>query len=108
MIRRFLLVVLALLVLGFAFGCGFIVGALVGTVDAYHRQYLEEREAFAPTIAADPAFAGIEIVQRSDGGIQLIGKVPTPEDLERLRDHVIRAIGETRAKEAMQAIHVSR
>ena len=77
-------------------------GDLWGVGARYHRRrYLEEREALAPILAGDPAFAGVEVHEKSDGGVFLTGAVPTPEDRERLRASVARALGEKRSKEAV-------
>jgi hypothetical protein len=60
-----------------ALGAGFVAGILRGIMDAYHHRYLESREAVAPVLAAEPAFAGVELSMRSSGGISLTGRVPT-------------------------------
>jgi hypothetical protein len=103
-----LLVTGGLLALGFCAGSGFILGLLRGVGSAYHRQYLEEREALAPVLAGDPAFAGVEIREFSGGGAYLSGEVPTAADLDRLRVKVEHAIGARRAREALTAVGVRR
>ena len=55
--RRVLVIVGSLLALGLCFGCGLVAGLVGGNRQAYHLRYLEEREAVAPLLAADPAFA---------------------------------------------------
>jgi len=104
--RRLLLITGSLLVLGFCLSSGVVVGRLLGEGGAYHRRYLEEREALAPALAADPAFAGVEIREQSKGGMYLRGDVSTPADLERLRGITVRAVGEARAKEVMRSVRV--
>jgi hypothetical protein len=89
------------LLLTLGFGPGFLVGAICGELGAYHRRYIEERDALAPVLAGDPAFAGVKVLEKSDGGVFLIGEVATPEDLGRLRAAVARALGENRSKEAV-------
>lgn len=95
------------LVLPFScFGVGLILGALYGSLNTYHLRYLEERAIIAPILAKDPAFAAVEIHERSDGGVWLLGEVPAPEDRERLRTSVTRALGESRSKEVMAGVEV--
>jgi hypothetical protein len=83
-----------------------IVGLVLGERGAYHRRYLEEHRLLAAAMANEPAFAGIQIDERSDGGAYLIGELPHQPDFERLQAVVIRAVGETRAKLAAHAVHV--
>ena len=106
--RRPIRIAGGLLVLGLCFGSGLLIGLLRGTRDTYHLRYLEEREAIAPTIGADSAFARVEVEERSDGGVELVGEVPTPADLDRLRRLMVRRLGEHRADEAMLAVGMSR
>ncbi|MDY3558524.1 hypothetical protein R5W23_005644 [Gemmata sp. JC673] len=106
--RRVWLIAGTGLVLGMCFGCGLMAGLLGGTRKAYHLRYLEEREAVAPILKADPAFAGIELCERSSGGIYLMGEVPTPADVERLRVQVLRTVGEPRSREVMLNVSVRR
>ena len=61
-----------------------------------------------PAIAGNSAFSRVEIEERSDGGVNLFGTVPTPEDLERLRGLVARALGEKRARDTMRPVSVGR
>ncbi len=89
-----LLVTGSILALAFCAGAGFLVGAIVGEGGSYHRRYLEERDLLAPALTVDPAFARVEIFERSNGGVFLVGEVPSAADLERLRGVVVRAIGE--------------
>jgi hypothetical protein len=103
-----LLIAGALLALGLSFGAGLVIGLVAGNRDAYHRRYLEEREAIAAAVAADPAFGRVEVVERSAGGVDLVGEVPATGDLDRLRQLLIRRLGEHRAHEAMLAVDVSR
>ncbi len=107
MLRRLLLVVGSLLVLGFCFCSGLIVGLVSGNRNAYHLRYLEERGVIAPIVAADPAFKRVEVEERSDGGVSLVGEVPTQADLDRLRGHVVRAVGEPRAQDVIRGVAVS-
>jgi hypothetical protein len=88
--------------LGCAIGLG--LGVLVGEQNGYQRRYLEEKELVEPILAGDPAFAGVRIQRRSNGGIDLIGDVPTVADRERLRGHVARALGENRAQEIVLGV----
>jgi hypothetical protein len=96
-----------LLALGLCLGSGLVIGLTRGTRDTYHLLYLEERAAIAPVIASDPAFARVEVGERSNGGVELVGGVPTPRDLDRLRGLIVRRLGEHRANEAMLAVGVS-
>jgi hypothetical protein len=105
--RRLTLIAGALLALGLCFGSGWVIGLMQGTRDAYRLRYLEERAAIAPAIAADPAFARVEVGERSNGGVELVGEVPTTGDLDRLRELLVRRLGEHRGNEAMLAVEVS-
>lgn len=84
-----------------------LLGRVGGERGAYHRQYLKEREALAPVLASDPAFAGVELDERSRGGVDLLGEVRSPDDKERLRAAVTRMVGEARAKEMLIGISVA-
>jgi hypothetical protein len=106
--RRLMLIAGGLLALGLCFGSGLVIGLMRGTRDTYHLRYLEEREAIAPAIGADPAFARVEVEERSNGGVELVGEVPSSADLGRLRGLIVRRLGEHRANEAMLAVGVSR
>lgn len=99
--RRVLLALGSVFALGFCLCSGMALGLLLGEQGAYHRRSLEERAAVAPLLAGDPAFAGVELHDRSDGGVWLSGEVPTAEDLDRLRAGVARAVGERRARDAV-------
>jgi hypothetical protein len=99
---------LFLLGIGFFFVVGFVVGQLLGTRQLEHGWYLEEKEVLTPVLAGDPAFAAVEICEESSGGVYLAGKVPTPEDLARLRSSVGRALGEHRAKDMLYAVEAKR
>jgi hypothetical protein len=100
-------IAVALLAVVLGFGSGLVIGLMRGNRDAYHLRYLEERDAIAPVLAADPAFAHVEFEERSSGGIELVGEVPTPADRDRLRGRIVRLLGERRADEAMLAVGVS-
>jgi hypothetical protein len=103
--RRILLGVSLLLSFGCCFGSGLFFGIMRGERFGYNRQYQQERELIEPILAKDPAFAAVEIHIRSNGGIFLSGEVPTTEDSARLRELVVRAVGEPRAKEILLAVH---
>ena len=68
MCGRWLRIVGALFALALCFAAGVVVGGIGGNLQAYHLRYLEERDAFAPVLAGDPAFAGVEICELSCGG----------------------------------------
>ena len=104
--KKFLLGFCLLLAIGFGLCIGGVLGLLTGEYGAYQRLYLEQYDIVAPTLASDPAFAKVEVLERSDGGIWLLGEVPTSADRERVTNVVIRAIGEKRAKEAMGGVKV--
>ena len=57
-------------------------------------------------MANEPAFAEIQIDERPDGGAYLIGELANRPDFERFNAMVIHAVGETRAKQAICAVHV--
>jgi hypothetical protein len=77
------------------------LGELRGVRGAYHHRYLQEHRIIAPILAKDPSFTNVAISEQSSGGVFIGGVVPTPEDRERLRTTVTRALGESRAKEVM-------
>lgn len=99
--RRAFLVAGGLVALGLCFGCGLLAGLIAGSVQANQRRYHEEKEAIGPILAADPAFAGVELRPLSDGGIYLTGEVPAAADLERLENQVVRAVGEPRSRRVL-------
>ncbi len=89
---------------GCCFGTGLVGGLMVSEGGNYSSRVEEEWRAVAPVLGSDPAFAGVEIHQRSDGGICLWGTVPTGPDLERLHTQIARVLGEQRGREAMNAV----
>lgn len=101
-----LVIVGGLLLVILCSGAALLLGAVGGERGAYHRRYLEEREVLAPVLASDPAFAGVELDERSRGGVDLIGEVQSPDEMERLRGAVTRAVGEARAKEMLLGVSV--
>ena len=106
LLRWGLLTVGAFFSLGCCFGSGVVVGLLRKEGEYRNEQYRRERELIAPILAADPAYSRIEIYPLSVGGISLVGGVPTAADKDRLREQVIRAVGEARASQMMLGIDV--
>ena len=90
------------LVIGFGFG------VLYTELRGYHQQYLDEREQIEPILASDPAFREVWCSRRSDGGVYLFGSVPTKADRDRLRERIVRVVGEKRADDIMYALRVFR
>jgi hypothetical protein len=105
---RVLIVVGGLLALAFCSSAGLVAGGLLATRNVYHRRYVEERDVLAPALAGDAAFSDVEIDERSRGGADLIGVVPSPADRDRLRAAVARALGEARADEMLFGVSVGR
>jgi hypothetical protein len=105
---RVLMVTSFLLALGFSLCVGLGVGLLAGERGAYHRRYLEEREAIVSVLAGEPAFAGVEVHELSAGGAFLGGEVSSAEALDRLQACVTRAVGERRARDAVGGVSVGR
>lgn len=99
-----LLGVVFALALGLCMGAGFFVGLLVGEQSTYHRRFKEEQQALAPVLAADPIFAELQLQEYSGGGVLVSGEVPTVKDLARLKEVVIRVLGEQQAKQAMSNV----
>jgi hypothetical protein len=97
-----------LLATGFCFTSGFIFGIFRGEGGAYYRQYEDENEAVTPILASDPAFGMITANQHSAGGVYLSGEVSTREDLDRLRNAIVLAVGKHRAEELMRGVTVKR
>src|SRR5581483_12178343 len=106
MLKRILMITASVIALVLCFSCGLFAGLLRGESDASHRRFLEEQKAIAPLLAGDPAFSDVQLHEYSAGGVWLGGRVPTAEDLARLRAGIIRAIGEGRAKEAVAGVRV--
>jgi hypothetical protein len=104
--RRVLLITGGLILILLVSGAALLLGAVSGSRGAYHRRFLEEREALAPALASDPAFERLEIHERSNGGVFLVGELKSAADFERLRDIAIRAVGESRAKSIVRGIDV--
>jgi hypothetical protein len=104
---RWLLPVLVVAAVALAGFIGFWVGVIIGSTRANHRLYLEEREVVEPVVQGHPRFAGVEISGRSDGGVSLIGEVPSRADLDRLRAEVAHAIGRHRTELAVSTVKVS-
>lgn len=88
-------------------GVSYLLGNFWGYEGAYHNRYREERAVIAPILANDQAFAAVEMTPRSNGGVLLHGLVPTPEDRERLRTSIARALGESRSRDIVGGIDVT-
>lgn len=90
--------------------CGGVVGYAYGVVTSNlglnHQRFLQERETFAPLLAADPAFAGITIREYSAGAAWLYGTVATAEDLDRLKTLIVQQVGQARAERALRHVEV--
>lgn len=93
-------------VLGLIIGFGF--GILYTEQRGYQQRYLEEREQIEPILASDPAFKKVWCSRRSNGGVALDGTVPTQVDHDRLRERIVRAVGENRTKEIVLSVMVFR
>jgi hypothetical protein len=83
------------------FGClvSFGVGILIGEGNKYQHRYEEERLAVEPLISSSPAYRGIEIHRRSNGGIYLAGEI-CRSDLPAFKEGLTKVLGKTRAEEA--------
>jgi hypothetical protein len=80
-------------------GCVSSILTRIGVEHMYgHKLYEDERNTVAPTIAKDPAFKGVDIGEDSEGGVWIVGYVPTTADKNRLKELVVRALGERRAE----------
>jgi hypothetical protein len=78
-----------------------------GVQQCYQDQYFRERELIEP-ILRQPQYSRVELGQRSNGGIYLVGDVPTRAELDHLREAIVRAVGESRAQEILLAVHARR
>lgn len=102
----------ALLYFGICFGICFVIAVSFGLgrglteLEAYSKQYQEERALIEPFLASDPAFKEIKCSQRSNGGVSLMGTVPKQADWDRLHEQIIRFVGERRASEIMYGVQV--
>lgn len=85
---------------------GFGIGLTAAHFQAYKKQYDEERAMIEPFLASDPAFKDLRCSQRSNGGVSLSGMVRKHADLDRLREQIIRFVGERRALEIMSEGYV--
>jgi hypothetical protein len=84
----------------------FLLGAVIATRDLYHARYEEERKFVEPILRGNPSYSAVDIYERSDGGISLVGEVASVGDRDRLRSELIRAIGEVRAEHAVGGVNV--
>jgi hypothetical protein len=74
-----------------------------------HSRYVEERDALdaiVPPIAKDPAFKDVHITEESSGMAWISGYVPTTADKKRLKDLIIRALGERHGEYLMKPVRV--
>ncbi len=108
MFRRLPLIAGCLLALGLSFVTGGVIGWGRSNLQMYHNRFEEERSFVAPIIADNPAFANVQICERSNGGIYLLGEVDSQEDLELLRNQMLKALGELRVAQVMLAVGVKR
>lgn len=112
MVPRLSLIAGCILAFGLFFGTGlltgFVAGHLVGQLQTRHTQYEEERDFVAPIITANPTFSNVRIGERSVGGIWLVGEVDSQADLELLRSQMLKALGELRVTDVMDAVSVKK
>ncbi len=108
MSRRIVLVSLAVgvLVATASLTLGYVVGVIAGERGAYHRQFTEERDALAPKLVTDPAFAAVVIEEYSNGGAYLTGEVETEADFLHLSALVRSTLGESRGQRALYGVWV--
>ena len=93
---------------GLFIGAGFGFGMLYAGGQIRMQQSHDEREVIEPILASDPAFSGLKCLERSIGGIEVIGTVSTQADHDRLRERIVRAVGEKRADEMVRPVMVGR
>ena len=98
-------VVIASLISLISCGVGGVIGLIRGERDAYHRQYLREKQLIEPVLKR-PEFKEVEIHEYSGGGAYLSGSVDEADDLERLRSELTRVLGEARANDLMRGVSV--
>jgi hypothetical protein len=87
---------------------GIWFGAWAMATSIWHERYIQERnalDAIVPPIAKDPAFKDVHITEESSGGAWISGYVPTTADKKRLRELVIRALGERHGENQMTHVH---
>src|SRR5262249_23607079 len=97
------------LVLGLAFACGigYLAGRLRGELGAQNRYWEEQKQAVAPILTREPAFANVKILPYDDGGwILLGGDVKADFDKARLMREVTQAIGQKKAENAVPGVMV--
>jgi hypothetical protein len=105
--RRILLNCGFLFSLASCLAVGASLGSMAGSYGAYHRQYLAESKTLAPTIAFDPAFKDVLVMEdTAHGGVFLTGWVSTSADKERLLKIVAREIGEPRTQDVCNGVFV--
>lgn len=98
----------AILGTALGFAAGVACGLGLGDLNHHFSQYQAERALIDPILGSDPAFRELRCSQRSNGGINLSGVVPTEADHDRLRERIARAVGEKRAEEIMRGVQVRR
>src|SRR4051812_24240576 len=67
--------VVPLLIVGVvaAFLAGYLAGALGESQRQYRARFERDRDVLAPVLAADPAFARVQLHPNSGGGVELVG-----------------------------------
>ena len=106
MLRRVVTILGAVIVCSLCYTCGLGFGVVVGEFNGYKKRTEEERAVIAPVLA-DPAFAGLVLEDRSNGGVLVYGTLSVA-DRERLKLAVTRAVGETRGREVIGGVDVRR
>jgi hypothetical protein len=104
--RRILRSVTAVLSFAFCAALFLAIGAFATHQSCKHERYELERSLLQPILSRDPAFSGFELDESSRGGAELSVQVPTQADADRLRDAIVRAVGELRARELMRGVTV--
>ena len=90
--------------LGLAAGLfvGVFIGAIKGEALIRHEQYERERQLVEPILRRDPAFADVDLSERSTGGIDLTNMLSLkPGDRSRLHDLIAKELGKSRADELL-------
>jgi hypothetical protein len=88
-----------------AFKVGLLAGHGLGDEGAKDRRFQNERRELEAIIRADPALRNVQVEMfTADGSAQLVGQVPNPVDLARLRSSLEKSFWKPRMDEMMRCV----
>jgi hypothetical protein len=106
--RKVCLYLVGVVVLGIFCALSFWAGVIYKEVEGYRYQTRREEALIEPILKSDAAYSHIGFGNYSGGGAVLYGYVASENDLSRLREAIIRAVGETHTERILRNVSVKK